>query len=81
MTDQQTSADQVVQATGWVFNNETGTSLTLDTEGPSFTGAGLAAYQDIIEFVADDHRILLSRLRGDDGRWVPFMTAHYRRRA
>ena len=29
MTEQQDSADDVVQATGWVFNNETGHTLTL----------------------------------------------------
>ena len=54
MTDQQTSADQVVQATGWVFNNETGTSLTLadfvktgDAEVPTYLdGFGLAGSDD-----------------------------------
>jgi SAM-dependent methyltransferase len=29
VTDQQQSADEVVQTTGWVFNNETGDALTL----------------------------------------------------
>ena len=29
VTEQQASADEVVQATGWVFNNETGHTLTL----------------------------------------------------
>jgi SAM-dependent methyltransferase len=29
VTEEQASADEVVQATGWVFNNETGDSLTL----------------------------------------------------
>lgn len=29
LTERQTSADEVVQATGWVFNNETGHTLTL----------------------------------------------------
>ena len=68
----------------WVYNgtlDADGRVLTLDCEGPSFTGEGLAAYQDIVEFVSDDHRILRSQLRGDDGRWIPFMTAHYRRKA
>jgi hypothetical protein len=59
-----------------------GKVLTLDTEGPSFTGDGsLAKYQDIIEFVSDDHRILRSRTPGPDGTWIEFMTAHYRRKA
>ncbi len=30
MTEEQTSADDVVKATGWVFNNETGSELTLE---------------------------------------------------
>jgi SAM-dependent methyltransferase len=43
VTERQSSADEVVQATGWVFNNETGASLTLeqfvasgDQEVPSY---------------------------------------------
>ncbi len=40
----------------------------------------MAKYQDIIEFVSDDHRMLKSRLRGPDGNWQNFMTAHYRRK-
>lgn len=30
VTEQQSSADEVVQSTGWVFNNETGSTLTLE---------------------------------------------------
>lgn len=30
VTEQQSSADEVVQSTGWVFNNETGATLTLE---------------------------------------------------
>jgi ubiquinone/menaquinone biosynthesis C-methylase UbiE len=43
ITERETSADEVVQTTGWVFNNETGSSLTLeqfvatgDQEVPSY---------------------------------------------
>jgi hypothetical protein len=54
--------------------------LTLDSEGPSFAGDGtLAKYQDIIEFVSDDHRTLSSQVLGPEGQWMPFMKAHYRR--
>src|SRR5262245_46955001 len=54
--------------------------LTLDAEGPSFADpAKSARYQDIIEIVSDDHRILSSQVLGDDGQWHHFMTAHYRR--
>jgi hypothetical protein len=55
--------------------------LTLDTEGPSFSDDGtMAKYQDIIEFHSDDHRTLSSQYLGPDGKWVPFMTAHYWRK-
>lgn len=43
LTERQTSVDEVVQATGWVFNNETGDALTMaefvasgDTEVPVY---------------------------------------------
>jgi hypothetical protein len=61
--------------------DQAGKALTLDSEGPHFAGEGkMAKYQDIIEFENDDHRILRSRMLGDDGNWVEFMTAHYRRK-
>jgi hypothetical protein len=67
----------------WIYNgtlNANGKVLTLDTEGPDFSGgSNLVKYQDIIEFVSDDHRILKSQLVGPDGKWMQFMTAHYRR--
>ncbi|MFO0891350.1 MAG: DUF1579 domain-containing protein [Isosphaeraceae bacterium] len=57
-----------------------GKVLTLDSEGPSFAGDGtMAKYQDIIEFIDDDHRVLRSRFLLPDGTWQSFMTAHYRR--
>ncbi len=56
-----------------------GKVLTLDTEGPNFNQTALAKYQDIIEFVSDDHRIMTSQIRGEDGNWTKFMTAHYHR--
>lgn len=68
----------------WIYNgtlDAAGKVLTLDTEGPDFSGApGLVAYQDIVEFVDDNHRILRSQLRGPDGKWQQFMTAHYYRK-
>ena len=69
----------------WPYNgtlDAAGKVLTLDSEGPSFAGDGtLAKYQDIIEFLSDDHRTLSSQFLGPDGQWVPFMKAHYRRTA
>jgi len=67
----------------WIYDgalDETGKVLTLDTEGPGFSEDGaLAPYQDIIEIESDDHWMLKSRMRGDEGQWIQFMTAHYRR--
>ena len=67
----------------WVYDGQldaAGKVLTLDTEGPTFTGDGkMAKYRDIIEFVSDDHRTLSSETPGEDGKWHRFMTAHYRR--
>ena len=58
-----------------------GNVLTLNSEGPSFSGDGSTVkYQDIIEAVNDDHWILRSRMPSEEGKWVQFMTAHYRRR-
>jgi hypothetical protein len=69
----------------WVYEGEldtTGRRLTLDTEGPGMAGDGaMSKYQDIIEFVSDDHRTLTSRVRGEDGTWKEFMSAQYRRKA
>ena len=69
----------------WVYDgglDAAGKVLTLDAEGPDFANPGkLAKYQDIIEIVDRDHRILRSRTPGPDGTWNTFMTAHYRRRA
>lgn len=54
--------------------------LTLDSEGPSFSGDGtMARYQDILEFITPDHRTLTSRVQDPDGSWRQFMVAHYRR--
>ena len=65
----------------WVYDGElSGTVLTLDTEGPNFTAEGkMSKYKDVIELKSDDHRVLTSNLLGDDGKWVQFMTANYRR--
>jgi hypothetical protein len=67
----------------WVYEGTLdagGKVLTLDTEGPVFGAEGkMTKYKDIITVVDDNHRILTSRMLGDDGQWTEFMTAHYRR--
>lgn len=68
----------------WVYAGSldaSGNVLTLDTEGPTFTGDGKTArYQDIIEFKSPDHRTLTSRVLGEDGEWRQIVTAQYRRK-
>jgi hypothetical protein len=67
----------------WVYSGSldvSGTVLALDAEGPSFAGEGTAKYQDRIEFIDDDHRVMTSQMLGEDGQWHRFMTAHYRRK-
>lgn len=54
--------------------------LTLDTEGPSFTGDGSTArYQDVITVISPDERTLHSQTLQPDGSWKRFMIATYRR--
>lgn len=66
----------------WLYSGSldaAGKVLTLDTEGPNFNESAMAKYQDIIEFVSADHRIMTSQILGDDGNWLQFMTSHYHR--
>jgi hypothetical protein len=66
----------------WLYEGSldaSGKVLTMDCEGPDFTGGGMAKYQDIFEVVDKDHRTLSSQTKGPDGKWVRFMTARYTR--
>lgn len=54
--------------------------LTLDTEAPNMAAGGkLTRYKDAIEIKSDDHRVLTSRMLGDDEKWHNVVTIHYRR--
>ena len=67
----------------WIYNgilDETKKIFTLDTEGPNFSQSAMAKYQDIIEFISDDYRVMTSKILDDRGNWHQFMTAHYRRK-
>lgn len=67
----------------WIYDGALdagGTILTLESEGPSFSGDGkMAKYRDVIEMKSDDHRVLTSQTLRADGTWHQFMEAHYRR--
>jgi Protein of unknown function (DUF1579) len=67
----------------WIYEgtlNPEGTVLTLETEGPSFSGDGTTAkYIDTIEWKSADHRMLTSSYQEATGNYRQFMTAHYRR--
>jgi Protein of unknown function (DUF1579) len=67
----------------WVYDgalDPAGMVLTLNAEGPSMSGNGMAKYQDIIELKSDDHHTLTARMLGDDGTWTQVMAADYRRK-
>jgi hypothetical protein len=57
-----------------------GTSLVLETEGPSFPDTSkIVKYRDSVEIEAEDRRVLRSKYMSDDGSWHEFMKADYRR--
>jgi len=69
----------------WVYEgfvDPSGTTLTLNTQGPNFADGGktTAKFQELIEFKSDDHRTFSSRMQAADGSWQTFMTAHYHRK-
>jgi len=69
----------------WIYKgtlDEAGKVLTLESEGPSFSGDGsLEMYRDVIEFKNDDERTLTAYNQGKDGAWTSFMSVVYRRKA
>lgn len=69
----------------WVYRgelDESGKSLTLSAEGPSWEDPKkMRNYRDIIEFVDDDHRFLRSEMQQEDGTWKEFMRLPYRRKS
>ena len=67
----------------WVYTSgeldDAGKVLTLNTTGQSFTGQGMVPYQDIIEIVDKDHRILHAKMLDENEVWHEFMTTRYTR--
>ena len=57
-----------------------GRVLTLEADGPNFTGNGkLTKYQDIYEFKSADAILMTSTMLGEDGKWVTFMSGTAKR--
>ena len=55
--------------------------LTLESEGPSFTGeTKTSKYRDFMEVLDAERRVLASEVLGGDGTWQRFMISNYRRR-
>jgi hypothetical protein len=64
------------------FLDEAGKVLTLESEGPSFSGDGsISKYRDIVSLQGKDAYRFSSQVLGADGAWTEFMTVDYRRKA
>ena len=60
--------------------DQSGKVLTLDADGPDFTGAGkMTKFQDIYEFKSADEILMTSRMLGPDGKWITFMSGTAKR--
>ena len=62
--------------------NEAGDTLTLDTEGPNpmLPGEKMYKYREVVEFKDKDHYVFSSMMQGEDGKWITFMTANFKRK-
>lgn len=66
----------------WVYEGsldlETGL-LLLNSTGPSFDGKGISDYRESLQMVSHNERTFSSAVKGEDGEWVTFMKAVYKR--
>ncbi|EAQ79690.1 DUF1579 domain-containing protein [Blastopirellula marina] len=53
--------------------------LTLNSSGPSFDGSGMSAYRETLQMISPRERTFSSAVKGEDGEWLTFMTAVYKR--
>lgn len=67
----------------WVYENGTldraTNTLSLECDGPAFSGEGTARYRDAIQFLSRDERTLTASVQNPDGSWNQFMKVTYRR--
>lgn len=72
-----------MQAHLWTYTgelDESGTMLTLETEGPILGDPTTSTeYREIVEAEDDDRYVVRSMIRGPDGEWFEFARAEYRR--
>lgn len=68
----------------WIYDGEldaSGRVLTLGSEGPAMDGTNkIVRYQDVTEFLSDDHRTLTGKVQKPDGSWDTMMVVHYHRK-
>lgn len=67
----------------WIYEgqlDDAGTTLSLSTEGPSYTDDGTTApYLDTIELRGDDVRVMKGTYQAADGTWREMTNTTYRR--
>jgi hypothetical protein len=64
----------------WVYEgslDESGTVLTLDTEGPHWETGEIHRFRDIMEYDGGDRRIFRSEILESDGAWKEIMRTEY----
>lgn len=62
--------------------DKTGKILTLEAEGPNFMADGkLTKFQDVYEFKSADEIAIFSKMLGEDGKWITFMTGTAKRKS
>ena len=73
-----------VQTRLWSYTGRldpTGTVLTLEADGPSFSDPSkLTKYRETIEVLDDDHKVSTSSVQLPDGSWFEFVRSNSRRK-
>ncbi|MGA9525629.1 MAG: DUF1579 family protein [Myxococcaceae bacterium] len=68
----------------WVYDgafDADGRTLRLVSRGPSFDVEGETTdYEDVMEIISPDERVLTGRMKGKDGSWRDFAVTRYRRK-